>query len=319
MSRDRRSADGAVADPARGDGRSARRPQHPDGEPDQGAAPAADPRPVGRGAAEALRRDRRHDRARRLRAAGRRSTTTRASCAPTPSSCCPPAAASSIDSKVPLDAYLEVLEAEDEASRERRADPPRPPGRASTSRKLSLEALPGPVRRPARRPTSCLLHPLRGRPCTPPSRPSPSSIDYALEQKILIATPTTLVGLLRDGRARLAPGARSPRRPRRSPTPRGELHSRMGAFLEHFAKAGRQLNSATKAYDDAVGSLESGCCRAAPHRGDGRRPRQGDRGAAPSRPRRAPDPRRVARDRRVQRPPDRAAKDAPSAVSSARK
>jgi DNA recombination protein RmuC len=31
----------------------------------------------------------------------------------------------------------------------------------------------------------------------------------------------------------------------------------MGAFLEHFAKAGRQLNSATKSFDDAVGSLES--------------------------------------------------------------
>ena len=37
---------------------------------EEGAAPAADPRPVGRAAAAPLRRDRRHDRARRLRAAG---------------------------------------------------------------------------------------------------------------------------------------------------------------------------------------------------------------------------------------------------------
>jgi DNA recombination protein RmuC len=35
-----------------------------------------------------------------------------------------------------------------------------------------------------------------------------------------------------------------------------ELHKRCATFLESFAKAGRQLDSATSAYNDAVGSLE---------------------------------------------------------------
>src|SRR5262249_2993341 len=83
-----------------------------------------------------------------------------------------------------------------------------------------------------------------------------SLYDYALEQKILVATPTTLVGLLRTvelgwRQEQIAEQAQEIAAAAR------ELHSRTGSFLEHFSKAGRQLNSATKSFDDAVGSLES--------------------------------------------------------------
>ncbi len=76
----------------------------------------------------------------------------------------------------------------------------------------------------------------------------PSLYDYALEQKILVATPTTLVGLLRTvelgwRQERIAEQAQEIASAAR------ELHSRTGSFLEHFAKAGRQLNSATKSFD----------------------------------------------------------------------
>ncbi len=56
--------------PAGADGADSRQPQLRDRRPEEGPAPAADPRPVGGAAAAPLRRDRRHDRARRLRAAG---------------------------------------------------------------------------------------------------------------------------------------------------------------------------------------------------------------------------------------------------------
>jgi DNA recombination protein RmuC len=36
-----------------------------------------------------------------------------------------------------------------------------------------------------------------------------------------------------------------------------ELHRRMGRFVEPFAKVGRQLDSATAAYNEAVGSFDA--------------------------------------------------------------
>ncbi len=92
QARRRRPAD---AHPARADGSDGRQPQHRDGRPQEGAAPTADPRPVGRAAAAPLHRDRRHDRARRLRAAGDDPRPKTAACGPTPASCCPRGAASS--------------------------------------------------------------------------------------------------------------------------------------------------------------------------------------------------------------------------------
>ena len=85
----------ADAHPARADGPDGRQPQLRDRRPEEGAAPAADPRPVGRAAAAPLRRDRRHDRARRLRAAGDAAAPKTAGCGPTRASCCPRGAASS--------------------------------------------------------------------------------------------------------------------------------------------------------------------------------------------------------------------------------
>ncbi len=108
----------------------------------------------------------------------------------------------------------------------------------------------------------------------------PSLYDYALEQKILIATPTTLVGLLRTvelgwRQERIAEQAQEIASAAR------ELHSRMGAFLEHFSKAGRQLDSADQILQRR-GRLagEPDHAAASPHRGDGRRLRQGAGGAA---------------------------------------
>jgi DNA recombination protein RmuC len=159
-----------------------------------------------------------------------------------------------IDSKVPLDAYLEVLEAEDDAGRKgeliRHARQVRDHITKLASKRYQDQFDSGetPDFVVCFMPSEAALHAA--------FEAEASLYDYALEQKILIATPTTLVGLLRTvelgwRQEQIAEQAQEIASAAR------ELHSRMGAFLEHFAKAGRQLNSATKSFDDAVGSLES--------------------------------------------------------------
>jgi DNA recombination protein RmuC len=159
-----------------------------------------------------------------------------------------------IDSKVPLDAYLEVLEAEDDPTRRgeliRHARQVRDHITKLASKRYQdqFDSGESPDFVVCFMPSEAALHAA--------FEAEASLYDYALEQKILVATPTTLVGLLRTvelgwRQEQIAEQAQEIASAAR------ELHSRTGSFLEHFAKAGRQLNSATKSFDDAVGSLES--------------------------------------------------------------
>lgn len=158
-----------------------------------------------------------------------------------------------VDSKVPLDAYLEVLEAEDESSRKgeliRHARQVRDHIDKLSSKRYQDQFASGdtPDFVVCFMPSEAALHAA--------FEAEPSLYDHALEQKILIATPTTLVGLLRTvelgwRQERIAAEAREIASAGR------DLHKRVGVFLGHFAKAGRQLESATNAYNDAVGSME---------------------------------------------------------------
>jgi DNA recombination protein RmuC len=159
-----------------------------------------------------------------------------------------------VDSKVPLDAYLEVLEAEDESSRKgelmRHARQVREHVTKLSSKRYQdqFESGDTPDFVVCFMPSEAALHAA--------FEAEPALYDYALEQKILIATPTTLVGLLRTielgwRQERIAAEAQQ------IATAANELHGRVGVFLRHFSKAGRQLNSAVKAYNEAVGSAES--------------------------------------------------------------
>ena len=83
----------------------------------------------------------------------------------------------------------------------------------------------------------------------------PALIEYGVEQQVLIATPTTLIGLLRAvhygwRQELIAESAREIAEPAR------ELHRRLGRFVEPLAKVGRQLESAVAAYNEAVGSFD---------------------------------------------------------------
>lgn len=84
---------------------------------------------------------------------------------------------------------------------------------------------------------------------------NPSLLEEGLRHKVLLATPTSLVALLKAiaygwREISLAQNAEEVRRLAE------ELYERLGPFTGHLAKLGRQLESSVKAFNEAVGSLE---------------------------------------------------------------
>lgn len=81
-------------------------------------------------------------------------------------------------------------------------------------------------------------------------------LEYAAERKVVLATPTTLIALLRTvslgwSHETLAAQTTEVRRLG------AELHDRLASMAAHVDKLGRSLGSAVTAYNAAVGSLES--------------------------------------------------------------
>jgi DNA recombination protein RmuC len=83
----------------------------------------------------------------------------------------------------------------------------------------------------------------------------PALIEYGVQQQVLMATPTTLIGLLwavhYGWRQELI--AQSAREIAESAR---ELHGRLGRFVEPLSRVGRQLDSAVSAYNEAIGSFD---------------------------------------------------------------
>lgn len=156
-----------------------------------------------------------------------------------------------IDSKVPLDAYLAHLEAVDDPARElhlaRHAKQTREhiTKLASKGYQNQFEATPELV---------VMFVPSDGI-YQAALAEDPALIEYGVAQQVLMATPTTLIGLLRavhyGWRQELV--AQSAREIGESAK---ELHRRLGRFVEPLAKVGRQLDSAVGAYNEAVGSFD---------------------------------------------------------------
>ena len=82
-----------------------------------------------------------------------------------------------------------------------------------------------------------------------------SLLEHAVTSHVLLATPTTLIGLLRAvaygwQQDALAENAREVQQIGR------ELYKRLATFGEHIARTGRSLSGAVDAFNKAVGSLE---------------------------------------------------------------
>jgi DNA recombination protein RmuC len=156
-----------------------------------------------------------------------------------------------VDSKVPLDAYLSALEAVDESERElhtaRHA--------RQTREHIAKLASKGYQRQFDSTPEFVVMFVPSDGIYQAALAQDPALIEYGVQQQVLMATPTTLIGLLwavhygwrqeliAESAREIAESAR-------------ELHSRLGRFVEPFAKVGRQLDSAVGAYNEAIGSFE---------------------------------------------------------------
>jgi DNA recombination protein RmuC len=157
-----------------------------------------------------------------------------------------------VDSKVPLDAYLAAYDATDDLVRDAELDRHARQVRthldalASKSYHAQLDDSPELV--------ICFI-PNEAVYCAAVDR-DPTLFEHGMSRNVLVATPTTLVALLKSAyygwrQETLADSAREIADAAR------ELHKRVATFMEPFAKVGRQLRSTVDAYNQSAGSLEA--------------------------------------------------------------
>ena len=156
-----------------------------------------------------------------------------------------------VDAKVTLAAYLEAAETDDEATRKERTAAHARHLRAHVDRladKAYWRQLPS-------TPEFVVLF-LPGEAFLAPAlEADPGLLEHAYARQVHLATPTTLVTLLRAvahgwRTASLAEDAQSVLEAGRA------VHGRLGVLAGHLDKLGRSLNGSVAAYNATVGSLE---------------------------------------------------------------
>ena len=156
-----------------------------------------------------------------------------------------------VDAKVPLDAYLKALEAPDEAARQRllaeHARQVRTHLLQLSAKGYAAHVQPSPdfvvMFLPGEMFFSAALE------------QDPTLIEYGVERRVIPASPTTLIALLRA----VAYGWQQEavaRDARQIADSGRKLYESVGKLAEHFERLGARLRSSVDAYNDAIGSLE---------------------------------------------------------------
>jgi DNA recombination protein RmuC len=156
-----------------------------------------------------------------------------------------------VDAKTPLDAYLTAIEADDDQARKlalkRHASKV-----AERVRELATKAYWSQF---DQSPQFVVLFIPGDQFLSAAMDENPALYDEALRQKIIVATPTSLIALLKTvaygwRQVQLAENAEEIKRLAQ------DLHDRLGTFTRHLAKLGKQLEGSVRAYNSAVGSME---------------------------------------------------------------
>src|SRR5690606_24557418 len=156
-----------------------------------------------------------------------------------------------VDVKTPLDAYLEAMQAENETER-RAAFSRHAMIVAERVRELSTKAY---WKQFDNSPDFVILFIPGDQFLSAALAQRPSLLDDALRQNIILATPTSLVALLKA----VAYGWQQTALAENAAEIRGlavQLYERLNTFTTHLAGVGKALGDSVRAFNNSVGSLE---------------------------------------------------------------